>query len=110
MARKTQKNTPAKTDTALSAFTQRYFTELGAAVHVDSTAPAERLEVQLTPALATHFGREQVHLSFHTSEPDSDMELVAHGSRMFDQMLDLPRCAAHSRCNAPPPVIPTARR
>lgn len=89
MVYKTQTSAPAKTDAALSAFTQRYFTELGAAVHVDGAVPDERIEVQLPPALAAHFGREQLRLTFHAAEPGSNTELVAHGSRVFDQMLAL---------------------
>jgi hypothetical protein len=89
MARKTQQSTPVKTDTALSTFTRRYFTELGATVHIDNAAPDARLEVQLPSTLAAHFGRQQLHLTFHAAEPGSDAELVAHGSRVFDQMLAL---------------------
>lgn len=89
MARKTQKSTPAQTDATLSAFTQRYFTTLGALVQSDSATSDARLEVQLTPALAAHFGRNRLRLTFHAAEPGGDAELVAHGSRVFDQMLAL---------------------
>lgn len=88
-ASKAQNKTPTKTDTTLAEFTRRYFTALGATVHVDSVAPDERLDVQLTPALTAHFGRERLRLTFHVVESDDNFELVAHGSRVFDQMLAL---------------------
>ena len=92
MARKAQKPArpnpaPPKADMALADFTAAYFTQFGATVHANPSIADARLDVQLPPELATHFGREQVHLSFHTSEPESGFELVAHGSRVFDQMM-----------------------
>lgn len=57
-------------------------------------APVKRLDrkkqgalaVELSPELATYFGKEELRLAFQHAE-GSDMELVAHGSRIFDRML-----------------------
>ncbi len=92
MARKSQKAaSPAlpKTDATLEDFTRTYFTQLGATVRTAEGGADAHLDVELPPPLASHFGREQLHLSFHAAEPETGAELVAHGSRVFDQMLAL---------------------
>lgn len=103
MARKSQQVTPPKGDMALTEFTQAFFSNLGATVSPSSpdipatgktaqrsgSNAADLLEVELTPDLREHFGRERLRLSFHASEPEAGVELVAHGSRVFDQMMAL---------------------
>ena len=94
MARKSQKAAPPKIDATLEEFTRTYFTQLGATVHSATVHSAEtgataRLNVDLPPPLAAHFGREQLGLTFHAAEPETGAELVAYGSRVFDQMLAL---------------------
>ena len=39
------------------------------------------------PELAEHFGKPLLKLGFHQVTPGSELELVAHGSRLFDRML-----------------------
>ena len=65
-----------------------FFTLFGAPVTLNGARKGDQtLRVQLTPELAEHFGREQLQLYFHGSEPQEGQELVAHGSRTFDRML-----------------------
>lgn len=45
------------------------------------------LWVDLPDGLAEHFGKPALHLVFHNSESTSKTDLVAFGSRIFDQML-----------------------
>jgi hypothetical protein len=103
MTRKSQGVAPPKTETALIEFTQAFFTSFGATVKpflADASAldkpapradnvPVNLLEVELPPELSEYFGRERLRLSFHASEPEEGAELVAHGSRIFDQMTAL---------------------
>jgi hypothetical protein len=103
MVRKSQRVAPPKADTALAEFTQTFFASFGAVLNQRSPdapasgkttlksgdASANLLEVELTPELGEHFGRARLRLSFHASEPEEGVELVAHGSRVFDQMMAL---------------------
>lgn len=90
MPRRSRQAPPAPPpDHTLFEFTREYFAELGATVAQNAPADKSRLDVLLPEELATHFGRAQLGLSFHSAEPESERELVAHGSRVFDQMMAL---------------------
>ena len=90
MPRRTRQTPPAPPpDHTLFDFTHEYFTQLGATVARDVPKDRSRLDVRLPADLAEHFGRETLGLSFHSAEPQSDRELIAHGSRVFDQMMVL---------------------
>ncbi|MFO7632367.1 MAG: hypothetical protein R6W76_07505 [Caldilinea sp.] len=104
MARKSQSSAPPKVDTALTEFTHAFFTCFGATVtettvtettvtettaNANGFSPADLLDVELTPELSEYFGRTRLRLSFHASESEGGVELVAHGSRIFDQMMAL---------------------
>lgn len=89
MAAKSRTRASPKIESPLADFTREYFTRLGATVRAAGSTTGDQLYVELTPALATHFGREKVRLAFHSAEPIPGVELVAHGSRLFDQMMAL---------------------
>ncbi len=76
-------------DHTLFEFTCEYFAQLGATVGQEPSAGKLRLDVLLPDELAAHFGRQHLGLRFQGAEPESDRELVAHGSRVFDQMMVL---------------------
>ncbi|HRJ42469.1 MAG: hypothetical protein KJZ86_27005 [Caldilineaceae bacterium] len=44
--------------------------------------------IDLPPALSAHFGKPALHLAFHNAEVTSHTDLVAYGSRLYDQMMD----------------------
>lgn len=44
--------------------------------------------VELPPELVSHFGKPTLHLAFQNDEVSSRTDLVAYGSRLFDQMMD----------------------
>jgi hypothetical protein len=71
----------------LHRFTLDFFAFFDAAVRPLDRRKQGALEVTLPAELAEHFGRPQLRLAFHQVTPGSDLELVAHGSRMFDRML-----------------------
>jgi hypothetical protein len=58
-------------------------------------APVKRLDrrkqgallVELPEQMAAHFGREELRLVFQNAEATSESDLVAYGSRVFDQMM-----------------------
>lgn len=71
----------------LYRFTADFFQVFGATHTQVGRQEAPVLDVRLTPELAVHFGRERLLLCFHSAEPQSGQELVAHGSRIFDRIL-----------------------
>lgn len=74
----------------LRKFTIDYFNFFGASVRPLDRRKQGPLEVRdLSPDLAAHFGKDQLALGFHNVPPGGEMELVAHGSRLFDRMLQL---------------------
>lgn len=77
---------PAGVD-KLRTFTADFFAAYGATVRPISSATGDTLLVSLPPALAEHFGREQMHLAFQNAEQSSQTQLVAYGSRVFDQIM-----------------------
>ena len=90
MPRRTKPAPPAPPpDHTLFEFAREYFAELGATVAQNAPADKSRLDVLLPEDLTAHFGRQRLALSFHSTEPESERELVAHGSRVFDQMMAL---------------------
>jgi len=89
MARKPRGATAPKVEPPLAEFTQTFFTVLGATVRKGLVQSDPVLDVELTAPLREHFGRERLRLSFHTLESEPGVELVAHGSRIFDQMMAL---------------------
>ncbi|GIK71578.1 MAG: hypothetical protein BroJett021_05660 [Chloroflexota bacterium] len=89
MARKPRSAAQSNADLSLTEFTRTFFTTLGATVRQDSSQVQHALDVELTEPLRQHFGRERLRLIFHTGEAEPDAELVAHGSRIFDQMMAL---------------------
>jgi hypothetical protein len=70
---------------ALQEFTLYFFRTFGAQIiprDTDST-----IWVDLPEKLAIHFGKPGLHLTFQSGETTSGMDLVAYGSRLFDQMM-----------------------
>lgn len=61
----------------------------GATLRRDASQPEEVFEIELTDSLRQHFGRDRLRVAFHTGEVKSDVELIAYGSRIFDQMMAL---------------------
>jgi hypothetical protein len=89
MARKPRGTAQPNADLSLTEFTHTFFTTFGATVRQDSSQMQQALDVELTEPLRQHFGRERLRLVFHTAEAKPGVELVAHGSRIFDQMMAL---------------------
>ncbi|MCC6454255.1 MAG: hypothetical protein IT328_04880 [Caldilineaceae bacterium] len=73
----------------LRQFTIDYFAFFNAAVQPLDRRKQGPLEVTLPADLAEHFGKPTLKLGFHQVTPGSELELVAHGSRLFDRMLAL---------------------
>lgn len=73
----------------LRRFTIDYFSFFNATVTPLDRRKNGILEVTLPQELADHFGKTSLKLGFHQVAPGSDIELVAHGSRLFDRMLAL---------------------
>jgi hypothetical protein len=74
------------------AFAERFCLAFGALV----TPVGDRLHVTLTPELAGHFGRGSLVWTF--TPHDTEGELVAYGSRAFEEMLAL--LGGHGRLTA----------
>ncbi|MFN3333130.1 MAG: hypothetical protein ACK47M_11520, partial [Caldilinea sp.] len=89
MARKLRGAAQSNADLSLTEFTRTFFTTFGATVRQDSSQVKQAFDVELTEPLRQHFGRERLRLIFHTGEVEPGVELVAHGSRVFDQMMAL---------------------
>src|SRR5690554_487693 len=73
----------------LRTFTIDFFTFFQATVRPLDKRKQGVLEVDLPPELVEHFGKPQLRLAFNQVSPGSDVELVAHGSRLFDRMVAL---------------------
>lgn len=82
----TLSGTPPSVNRALYHFTRAFFTRFGATVDQAQLGPADALTVQLSPELAAHFDTPQLELCFHQTDAHHG-ELVAFGSRIYDQML-----------------------
>ncbi|MGB5048947.1 MAG: hypothetical protein WBO46_08445, partial [Caldilineaceae bacterium] len=70
----------------LQEFAIHFFRTFGAGItqrDADSS-----LWVTLPENLSIHFGKPALHLVFQNSEQTSGTDLVAYGSRLFDQMMD----------------------
>jgi hypothetical protein len=94
--------------TAFKQFAERFCTTFGA----EAEEREGRLHVQLPADLAAHFGRPELVLGFTPHDPEG--ELVAYGSRAFEEMLAYlgghgrqaaVRLPAHHP-PAPPPTAP----
>lgn len=75
--------------TDLRRFTMDYFTFFGGTVRPLDRRKQGPLEIELPGELVDYFGAPHLRVGFHAVTPGSDMELVAHGSRLFDRMLGL---------------------
>ncbi len=75
--------------TDLRRFTIDYFTFFGGTVRPLDRRKQGPLEIDLPAELVDYFGAPQLRVGFHAVTPGSGMELVAHGSRLFDRMLAL---------------------
>lgn len=75
-----------KTST-LRSFALEFFEAFGAHTKRLDQRNQGAVLVELPDALATHFGKPTLHLVFQNAEVTSDADLVAYGSRVFDQMM-----------------------
>ena len=73
----------------LRQFTIDYFSFFNATVRPMDRRKHGPLEIELPSELEAHFGRPMLKVGFHQVTPGSELELVAHGSRLFDRMLAL---------------------
>ncbi len=73
----------------LRQFALDYFAFFDAPVRALDKRKQGPLEIALPTGLHEHFGKEQLRIGFHQVTPGSDIELLAHGSRLFDRMLAL---------------------
>ena len=73
----------------LRAFTIDYFTFFNATVRPLDKRKQGSLAIDLPADLAEHFGKTELRVGFHEVTPGGDLELIAHGSRLFDRMLAL---------------------
>ncbi len=80
---------PAAPTLDLRQFTIDYFAFFNATVHPLDRHKQGPLEVALPQDLVEHFGKPSLKLGFQQVTPGSELELVAHGSRLFDRMLAL---------------------
>ncbi|MBI3960993.1 MAG: hypothetical protein HY328_19445, partial [Chloroflexi bacterium] len=71
---------------ALRDFTLHFFAAFGAQITQRDSDSA--VWVDLPETLATHFGKPGLHLTFQNGETTPHTDLVAYGSRLFDQMMD----------------------
>ena len=86
------RQSPAKSpppENPLSAFTRSFFASFDAAVRETGSGDSQLLEVELPVALHSHFGGSQLRLTVRAGDPAEAGELVAQGSRIFDQMMAL---------------------
>ena len=89
MSKRTKTAEPAAPTTDLRQFTIDYFTFFNAKVKPMDRRKQGPLEVTLPDELAEHFGKPALQVGFHQVTAGSELELVAHGSRLFDRMLTL---------------------
>ena len=78
---------PTAPTTDLRQFTIDYFAFFNANVKPMDRRKQGPLEVTLPEDLTEHFGKPSLKLGFHQVTAGSELELVAHGSRLFDRML-----------------------
>jgi len=71
---------------ALQNFTLHFFQTFDAPTKIREND--ETVWVELPENLATHFGKPALHLAFQNGEVTSSTDLMAYGSRLFDQMMD----------------------
>ena len=71
---------------ALRDFARHFFAAFGA--EITERGADNALWVDLPEKLADHFGKPGLHLIFQNGETTSRTDLVAYGSRLFDQMMD----------------------
>ncbi len=71
---------------SLQEFAHQFFRTFGG--EMTPRDADESLWVDLPDDLAAHFGKPALHLVFQNSESTSQTDLVAYGSRLFDQMMD----------------------
>lgn len=83
------KTTAAPAQADLRQFTLDYFAFFNAPTRALDRKKQGPLEIDLPPDLADQFGKPQLRVGFHNVTPGSDLELIAHGSRLFDRMLTL---------------------
>lgn len=90
MSKKRPRVEPVAPAPDLRQFTTDYFNFFGATVRPLDRRKQGPLEiVDLSPDLAEHFGKDVLRVGFHDVSPGGDVELIAHGSRLFDRMLTL---------------------
>lgn len=86
---KQTKTAEAAPTTDLRQFTINYFSFFNANVTSLDRRKHGPLEVTLPQDLSDYFGKPSLKLSFQKVAAGDEFELVAHGSRVFDQMLTL---------------------
>ena len=89
MSKRSATRAPVDSGPDLRAFTIDYFTFFNAPVRPLDKRKQGPLAIDLPPDLADHFGKPELRVGFHDVTPGGDLELVAHGSRLFDRMLTL---------------------
>ncbi len=89
MSKRTKSALSATPNPDLRQFTINYFAFFNAAVRPMDRRKNGALEVALPLDLETHFGKPTLKVGFHQVTPGGELELVAHGSRLFDRMLAL---------------------
>jgi len=87
MAVKTDEITDSDDSLDIHRFTWDFFQLFGATVKSVDQQRHGALHVALTADLATHFGKDKLLLAFQHVDAGCDQELVAYGSRVFDQMM-----------------------
>jgi hypothetical protein len=71
---------------SLQEFAHQFFHTFGGTITPRDAD--DSLWIDLPDDLAAHFGKPGLHLVFQNSESTSQTDLVAYGSRLFDQMMD----------------------
>jgi hypothetical protein len=71
----------------LRDFTVSFFETFGAPIKRLDRRKQGALRVELPEPMAVHFGRKELRLVFQNAEASSETDLVAYGSRIFDQMM-----------------------
>lgn len=91
---------PTKEQPELRTFTLGFFEFFGAQINQGNSKPTSSVQVQLSPELASHFERPELHLCFQQAALTTGQDLVTYGSRVFDRMmtyLEQRGAAAHQR-------------
>jgi len=71
---------------SLQEFVRQFFHTFGG--DITERASDETLWIDLPDTLAAYFDKPALHLVFQNSESTSQTDLIAYGSRLFDQMMD----------------------